>query len=67
MGFSASLDSIKGELKSLKELCDSELLNEEECKTQKARILATLDSKQDDEIWFCNYGGEHELGLKWLH
>lgn len=61
-GYSASLDSIKDELKSLKELCDGELLNEAECKAQKAKILATLDPKKDDEIWFCNYGGEIELG-----
>ncbi|WP_052713329.1 hypothetical protein [Pseudoalteromonas rubra] len=59
--YAADLSSIKKELKTLKELCDASLLDAEECKKQRAKILLTLD-KKEEEIWFCNYGGENKLG-----
>jgi hypothetical protein len=58
--FSADLVSIKKELEALKELCDPGLLDADECKIQREKILASL--KKEEEIWFCNYGGEKSLG-----
>ena len=46
------------DLTELKKICDAELLTEDECKERREAILAKYDSQENQNAWFCNYGGE---------
>ena len=57
----AATADITRDLTELKELCEQDLITEDECTAQRQRILdrynATLE-QNDGPSWFCNYAGE---------
>jgi hypothetical protein len=67
----ADIKEIKANLEQLKTMCDDKLLTEEECKTERQKLVALLSKELTKnteqgsgtkDVWFCNYGGQDTPG-----
>jgi hypothetical protein len=64
--FSLAASTLVEELSKLKEICDAQLLTEQECTKRRAEIWEKYNNPLNEVSWYCNYDGS-ELSIGSLH